>query len=153
MTVIIRSAPRTNCRTRLCCDFLIVLACSLCLFADGQCDVPHDVTVLTTAIDRAIDSAAFNGNDGILHIRVFVEEDTLVTLTATEDVTRERMTDNVIIITWHTNRTSSHRDSSRAIHIGSLATTIDVRQDVSTRNRHIRITFHLTSTIQVNALA
>ena len=89
------------------------------------------MTILTTAKDGAIDSATLDIDKSTVYIRFFVEEDALVALTGTEDITRIRMCYDLSDGTWHTDGTAGHLDGSRALHIRSLTTAIDVRYDMS----------------------
>ena len=125
VTIHVCGTDRTNSRT-----------CTISL-AYGNRRVSQYVTILTTAEYRSINPTALNLNDSILHIRFLVEVDTLVTLSCTEEVTSHRMILNLLSRTRHANRSARHGNMSRTQHIGSLVTTIDVRQDMTTADFHV----------------
>ena len=140
MTVIIGGASGSNLRTCLSC------------LTNGHRDITQHMAILTSAINGTVDSTALNLNNGILHVCIFIEEYTLVTLTTTEEITCDRMIDNISISARYTNCTIGHHDGSRSIHIGGFTTAIDIGQDMSASDGHICITSHLTCAHDISTL-
>ena len=67
---------------------------------------------------------------------------TLITLTATKEVTGHRVICNLCQRTRHTQRTARHRDVSSTGDIRHLVTAIDVRQNMTTTDVHIRVALY-----------
>ena len=109
------------------------------------------MTILTSAKDGTIDSAALDVDFGTVYIRFLVEEDTLVALTSTEDITRIRMCYDLGNGTRNTYGTTCHRDGSRAQHIRRLASAIDIRQDVPAADGDAGVALHRASCHQIFA--
>ena len=107
------------------------------------------MTILTTAKDGTIDSTALYVDKSTVHIGLLVKEDTLVTLTGTKDIARKRMCNNLCDGSRHTHSTTSHLDGSRAFHVRSLTTTIDIGQDVSATDSHLGLTLYATCRAQI----
>ena len=107
------------------------------------------MTILTTAKDGTIDSTTLDVDCSTVHIRLLVEEDTLVTLTSTEDIACIRMCYNLSHGTWNTHGTTCHRDGSRALHIRSLTTTIDICYDVTSTDSNLGRTFYTSCCAQI----
>ena len=85
----------------------------------------------------------------MINVSLFIEEDTLVTLTGTEDITSERMSDNLSISTRYTNSATCHLDGSRAFYIRCLTTTIDICQDMTATDSHLGITLNGSCRTQI----
>ena len=107
------------------------------------------VTILTSAKDGTIDSAALDVDKSTVHIRFLVEEDTLVTLTCTKDIACIRMCHDLSNGTWHTYGTTCHRDGSRALYIRSLTTTIDICYDMTASDIDSGLTLYATCRAQI----
>ena len=107
------------------------------------------MTILTTAKDGTIDSTTLDVDKSTVHIRLLVEENTLVTLTCTEDITRIRMCYDLGDGTRHAHSTTCHRDGSRALHVGRLATTIDIRDDMTACDIDSGLTLYATCCAQI----
>ena len=148
----VTGAPSTNRRTARCRGGLSTLT-GRRLRANGHRHVAQHVTILTTAKHRTKDPAASNIHHDILHIRVFVEEYALITLTCAEEVASDWVSVNLGQRARHTHRAAIHRDRRCAIHIGGLVTTIDVGQNMAAINGHICITFNPSSTHNVSTSA
>ena len=69
---------------------------------------------------------------------------TLITLTATEEVTGDRMCGNLCQRSRKTYRAASHRHGTTATYVCYLVTAIGVGQDVTTGNPHLGIMFYPT---------
>ena len=79
------------------------------------------------------------------YVGALVEVYTLVTLTATEEVTGYRVSSNLCQCTRHTERTARHCDVSSAGNVRHLITAIDTRQDMAATDVHIRVALNQTS--------
>ena len=95
------------------------------------------VTILTSTEDGTVDPGIVtNGNIDILHVGLSVEENTLITLARTVEVTDYRLRFNLCQGAWHTDGTARHDDLAVSLHVGQLITTIYARQDMSAGDFH-----------------
>ena len=107
-------------------------------------DITQHVTILTATEHRTINDTASDSNFNIFNVREFVEMFTLIALSGTEEVTDNRVIQNLLQGTWHTNRTACHRHLTFTLYVGNLVATIDVRQNMTSGNNQFGITFHQT---------
>ena len=78
------------------------------------------------------------------YVGALVEVYTLVTLTGTKQVAGYGVSSNLSQCTRHAQRTTCHSDVCSSCDIRHLVTAIDVRQDMSATDVHIRVALYQT---------
>ena len=101
VTIHVGSTSGTNCRS-----------CMILHITNRYSSITQYVTILTATEDRTVDDTAFDVNYRLLHVCPGVEENTLVTLTCTEEIAGHRVCRCISVCTRNANRTARHVDGT-----------------------------------------
>ena len=160
VTIHVRGTPGTNLSSTPCVKCVIHLSIRLRIInfitTDVHCHITHNVTILTATEGRAIYPSARDIYLYIVHIGLFVEQYTWVTLTTTEEIASHGVSSNLTQGTRHTDCTTCHVDSTLtcgiasssiiiSTYIGQLITSIYIGQDMSTLDIYYGIATNITS--------
>ena len=142
VTIHVGGTPSTNLRTN---RDRILWVCIIHSILNIHRHITQHVTILTATEGRAIYPSARDIYLYIVHIGLFVEQYTWVTLTTTEQIASNRVSSNLTKRTRHTDSTTRHIDSTLTCHIGQFVSSIDIGQDMSALDIHYGVATHITS--------